>query len=162
MKELERYTKLEPIDRVNKTNEFLNLLSEKEKNPNHPDRLSSKEKCELYGIEVEPVKNLFNAYYMKKTKLNGENNKEVHSSNRTFPVFKKEDLTNWACFYENYNYNNAENLYNNLDKASKAYGLKIAEPEWIGMRNNSSAKYWIDITDDYFGKNKKNYDFAVL
>jgi hypothetical protein len=90
MKELAKYTKLDPIDRIKKTNEFLNLLSDKEREPKHPDRLSSKEKCDLYGIEVKPVKSLFNAYYMKETKLIGGNNKEVHSNDRTFPVLKKK------------------------------------------------------------------------
>jgi len=90
MKELAKYTKLEPIDRINKTNQFLNLLSEKEKDPKNPDRLSSKEKCDLYGIEVKPVKSLFGAYYMEETKLSGGNNKEVYSNDRTFPVLKKK------------------------------------------------------------------------
>jgi len=40
--------------------------------------------------------------------------------------------------------------------------LKIAEPEWIEMRNNSSAKDWTDTADDYFGENKSDYDFAVF
>ena len=71
-------------------------------------------------------------------------------------------MTNWICFYEKYNYNDAENLYNNLDKASKKFGLKIAEPEWIEMRNNSSAEDWTDTADDYFGENKSDYDFAVF
>ena len=90
MKELAKYTKLEPADRVNKTNEFINLLSDKERDPKFPDRLSSKEKCELYGIEVKPVNNLFNAYYMEETKLSGGNNKPVHSNDRTFLVLKKK------------------------------------------------------------------------
>ena len=71
-------------------------------------------------------------------------------------------MTNWICFYEKYNYNDAENLYNNLDKASKKFGLKIAEPEWIEMRNNSSAEDWTDTADDYFGENKSDYDFVVF
>ena len=162
MRELAKYTKLEPIDRVKKTNEFLNLLSDKERDLQHPDRLSSKEKCDLYGIEVKPVDNLFDAYYMKETKLIGGNKQEVYPTDRTFPVLKKKDMTNWICFYEKYNYNDAENLYNNLDKASKKFGLKIAEPEWIEMRNNSSAKDWTDTADDYFGENKSDYDFAVF
>jgi hypothetical protein len=111
MRELEKYTKIDPVKRVNKANEFLNLLSNKERDPNHPDRLSSKEKCDLYGIEVQPVKNLFDDYYMKETKLNGGNNTEVFPINRTFPVFKKKDMTNWVCFYEQNNYNNAEKTF---------------------------------------------------
>jgi aubergine-like protein len=90
MKELAKYTKLEPIDRVKKTNEFLNLLSDKEKDPQHPDRMSSKEKCESYGIEIEPVNKLFEAYYMKETKLIGGNKQEVYPTDRTFSVLKKK------------------------------------------------------------------------
>ena len=30
------------------------------------------------------------------------------------------------------------------------------------MRNNSSAKDWTDTADDYFGKDKSDYDFAVF
>jgi len=91
MRELAKYTKLEPIERVIKTNEFLNLLTDKERDPEHPDRLSSKEKCDSYGIEVKPVDNLFDAYYMKETRLIGGNNKEVYPTDRTFPVLKKRN-----------------------------------------------------------------------
>ena len=132
MKELEKYTKLEPTNRVNKTNEFLYLLSDTE---SYPDRLSSKEKCDLYGIEVKPINNFFNAYYMEETKLCSGNNKSIHLADRTFPVYKKKDMTNWIFFYENNNYNDAENLYANLKKASKAFGLKIAEPKWVEMES---------------------------
>jgi len=89
MRELAKYTKLEPIDRVKKTNEFLNLLSNEERDPEHPDRLSSKEKCDSYGIEVKPVENLFDAYYMEETKLIGGNKQKVYPSNKTFPILKK-------------------------------------------------------------------------
>ena len=71
-------------------------------------------------------------------------------------------MTKWIIFYEQNNYYDAENIYNNLNKASKAFGLKIAEPEWIEIRNNSSAKDWTATADDYFGKNKNDYDFAVF
>ena len=33
MKELSKYTKIEPIDRVKKANEFLNIFSDKERDP---------------------------------------------------------------------------------------------------------------------------------
>jgi len=117
-----KYTKLHPIDIDKKVNEFLNLFSDKERK--NPDRLSAKEKCDLYGIEVKPYNNLFNAYYMKDTKLFGGNNKEVYSKDRTFPILNKKDMTNWVCFYEKNNHFDAENLYKNLNKASKAFGVK--------------------------------------
>ena len=60
MKELAKYTKLEPTERIKKTNEFLNLFFDKEKDPKGKDKLSSKEKCDIYGIEISP------AYALKK------------------------------------------------------------------------------------------------
>ena len=162
MKELAKYTKLEPKDRVEKTNEFIDLLNDPTKNKEHPELLSSKEKSELYGIEVTPVKDLFKAYYMKDTELIGEKGKNVHSNDRTFHVLKKKNMTNWLCFYEKSNYNDAENLYNTLSKASKAFGLKIEEPEWIEMPNKSAARDWTDTADDYFGKGKNEFDFVVF
>ena len=163
MRELANYTKFEPNDRVNKTNEFIKLLVDNTKDKKHPEKLTAKEKSDLYGIEVKPVKNLFNAYYMKDTKLVGGNNKEVRSNDRTFPVSLKKNMTNWLCFYEKNNYDDAENLYNTLSKASKAFGLKIAEPEWIEMPPKSNANDWIDTAEDYFGKGKeREFDFVVF
>ena len=160
MRELAKYTKLEPKERVAKTNEFIKLLNDPSKNK---ENTSAKEKSELYGIEVIPCKELFTAYYMKNTKLEGGGGKEVSSSDRTFKVLKKMDMKKWLCFYEPDNYNDAEVLYNTLDKASKAFGFKIAEPEWIEMQKRSSAKDWTDTADDYFGKGiKREYDFVVF
>ena len=87
----------------------------------------------------------------------------MFSSDRTFKVLKKMDMKKWLCFYEPDNYNDAEVLYNTLDKASKAFGFKIAEPEWIEMQKRSSAKDWTDTADDYFGKGiNREYDFVVF
>ena len=148
MTKLAELTKLEPDERVRKTNEFLKLFSdpekkeekkeeekkdeksEKKKNREKKDEkndwknkeiLSAKEKSELYGIEIKPVDKLFTAYYMKDTNLLGGGNKSIKSNDRTFPVKKAIDMTKWLCFYEKSNYNEAEKLYNNLSKASKAF-----------------------------------------
>ena len=162
MKELATLTKLEPNERIKKTNEFIKLLEDPSKDSNQPEKLSAKEKSDLYGIKVEPLNELFTAYYMKDTKLVGGSNTQVSSRDKTFKVLKKSDLTNWLCFYEENNYNDAENLYNTLSKASKAYGLKIPEPEWVEMKNKSSAKKWIDTADEYFSEDKHDYSFALF
>ena len=161
-KELGKYSKFEPTERVNKTNEILNLLFDKEKDKDNLDKMNFKEKYKLYGIEIEKFNNFFDAYYMKKTKLYGGNNQEINSNDRVFPIFKKKDMTNWACFYEKNDYNDAKNLYDGLIKASNKFGIKIAEPKWIEMESNSSAKDWTDLADDYFGNNKSDYDFAIF
>jgi len=90
MKELSKYTKIEPKDRVNKTNEFLNFISDKERDSKNPNRLSSNEKCDLYGIEVMPINHLFNAYYMEETKLLSGNKQNIHPTDKIFPVLKKK------------------------------------------------------------------------
>ena len=160
MKELAKVTKLEPYDRVNKTNEFLKLLSDTD---HFEGKKSPKEKSESYGIVVKPSSKLFTGYYMDETKLIGGGKKQVKSKDRTFPVLEKVNMQNWLCFYEKNNYNDAEALYNNLDKASGAFNFKIAEPEWIEMENRSSAEDWMATADDYFGKGKKRqFDFVVF
>jgi len=71
-------------------------------------------------------------------------------------------MTKWACFYEKDNNYDSENLYNYLNKGSKAFGLKIAEPEWIEMRNNPSSKDRKYISDGYFGTNKIDFNFQIV
>ena len=63
-------------------------------------------------------------------------------------------MSNWLCFYTNYNYNTAKNLIDCLIKQSKAFYLNITEPELIKIPNKSSVKDWIEIADDYIGKDK--------
>ena len=162
MRELANYTKLNPTERVKKTNEFLDLLVDPSKKENNQNNLSAKEKSELFGIEIKPVDKLFDAYYMKETELIGGSGKKVQSNDRTFPVLDKVDMTSWLCFYENSNYNDAANLYDNLAKAAKAYKLNIEEPEWVEMPNKSSGKDWTATADEYIGKGKKDYTFAVF
>ena len=59
MKQLAKLTKLDPTERVGKMNEFIKLLEDPEKDKDHPERLSAKEKSELYGIKVKPLNELF-------------------------------------------------------------------------------------------------------
>ena len=42
MRELANYTKFEPNDRVEKPNEFLNLLNDPTVDKNHPENISAK------------------------------------------------------------------------------------------------------------------------
>jgi aubergine-like protein len=161
MRELAKYTKLEPKVRVQETNEFIKLLQDDEKA--NEESLSSKEKSEYYGIQISPLNELFDAYYMNETKLVGGNNRSIQPTDKKFPILKKKDMVNWLCFYEKSNYDDAESLYKNLEKASKAYGLKIGEPEWVEMQNKSSPTDWKETADEYFGPGKeREFDFVVF
>jgi len=174
MKNLAKYTKLTPQDRINKTNEFLQLLVEterkkeedEEEKPNskdnkrakikicEDDKLSSKEKSDLYGIEVKALDQAHKAYYMKETILIGAENKPV-KVNKPFNLLSKKDMTNWLCLYRESNYNDADYLYKSLNKASRGYGLDISEPEWVEMGDRAQAHNWIKKVEDYFGEKKK-------
>ena len=161
MRELALYTKLEPNDRVFKTNEFIKLLDDDSTDESHP--ISSKKKKEAYGIEIKPTSSLFDAYYMEETKLLGGNNQKVTAKDRTFPVYDKKDMTSWVCLYEKKNYNDADSFSKAMIKASKAYGLKIKEPEWVEMDNNSKPNNWIQTAEDYFPENEESeYSFVVF
>ena len=157
MKQLADYTKLNPKDRINKTNEFLNLLKETKK---MEGKLSSKEKSELYGIEITALDQLHKAYNMKDTILLANNKKEISSKDKVFDVISKKDMTKWICLYRKSNFNDADNLYKNLNKASHGYKLVISEPEWVEMDDYDNADTWVNTASDYM-KNKE-YSFALF
>ena len=161
MKELAKTTKIDPNTRIYQTNKILDLLVDPSKIDSK--QLSSKEKSDLYGIEVKEPKEYFTGYLMKEPKLIAGNHKIMRAQEKMFPVLNKKDMTNWVCFYEKANYDDAGTLFTCLSKASKAYNLNIAEPEWIEMHDKSSAKDWISTAEDYFRKNESSeFDFAIF
>ena len=172
MKKLANYTKLDPKDRIAKTNEFLKLLVEtqkkeiKDKENKKNDKkekkyeLSPKEKSDLYGIEVSALDQLHRAYNMKETILLAGKNKEISIRDRKFDVISKKDMTKWICLYRKSNFNDADKLYKSLDKASGAYKLTISEPEWVEMDDRDDANIWADTANDYMKGGE--YKFAVF
>ena len=162
MTQLAKYTKLDPTERVLKTNKFIELLVDPTKHKDHPEKLSAKEKSEKYGITVKPLDELFTGYIMKETKLIGGNNKQIKANEKKFKVLEKKDMSNWICFYEESNYDDVYEFYLNLSKASDAYNLKILEPEWVKLKNKSSAKDWIKKADEFLYEGQNDYSFAIF
>ena len=171
MKNLANYTKLDPKFRITKTNEFLKLLVETKNKEIKRDgkvikELSSKEKSELYGIEISALDQLHKAYNMKETELLDGKKKAI--TNKRFDVISKKDMSHWICLYRKSNYNDAEKLYNTLYKASQGYDLSIAEPEWVEMGDNDNEEEWAQTANDYMkkisekDKNVKKYSFALF
>ena len=158
MKQLADYTKLTPKDRINKTNEFLKLLTETKKK--NKDTLSAKEKSDLYGIEVKELDKLHKAYYMKETVLIGGNKKVIKPKDKLFEVYHKKDMTKWLCLYRKSNYNDADSFCHSLIKASHGYGLAVAEPEWVEMDDRAKAADWTKSVEDYMGDG--DYKFVVF
>ena len=173
MKNLANYTKLDPKFRITKTNEFLKLLVETKNKEIKRDgkvikELSSKEKSELYGIEISALDQLHKAYNMKETELLAGKKKAITTKDKIFDVISKKDMSHWICLYRKSNYNDAEKLYNALDDASHGYGLSIAEPEWVEMGDNDNEEEWAQTANDYMkkisekDKNVKKYSFALF
>lgn len=173
MKNLANYTKLDPKFRITKTNEFLKLLVETKNKEIKRDgkvikELSSKEKSELYGIEISALDQLHKAYNMKETELLAGKKKAITAKDKIFDVISKKDMSHWICLYRKSNYNDAEKLYNALDDASHGYGLSIAEPEWVEMGDNDNEEEWAQTANDYMkkisekDKNLKKYSFALF
>ena len=173
MKNLANYTKLDPKFRITKTNEFLKLLVETKNKEIKRDgkvikELSSKEKSELYGIEISALDQLHKAYNMKETELLAGNKKAITAKDKIFDVISKKDMSHWICLYRKSNYNDAEKLYNTLYKASQGYDLSIAEPEWVEMGDNDNEEEWAQTANDYMkkisekDKNVKKYSFALF
>ena len=173
MKNLANYTKLDPKFRITKTNEFLKLLVETKNKEIKRDgkvikELSSKEKSELYGIEISALDQLHKAYNMKETELLAGKKKAITAKDKIFDVISKKDMSHWICLYRKSNYNDAEKLYNTLDDASQGYGLSIAEPKWVEMEDNDNEEEWAHTANDYMkevsekDKNAKKYSFALF
>jgi aubergine-like protein len=155
MSELAKSTKLTPEKRVMKTKKFIELLKDTKKKKD--DQLSPKEKLDLYGITIEPIEEnvkQFKGYYMKSIDLYDANDNKIKGN--TFQVVKKVDLLKkkWYFVYEEdkevkkgkkkitINYDNASKLYESLCSASKAFKIKVEEPEWISVPYNSSYEDW--------------------
>ena len=165
MKKLADYTKLTPQDRIKKTNEFLNLLvddtryTEEEEDENH-ERKSAKEKSEEYGIEIKPLDKLHKAYYMKGTQLVGGNKQLISSKDKTFNVLNKKDMTKWLCLYKSSSYDDAGYLSETLIRASRSYGLAVAEPEWVEMNDKDKVNDWTNEVEEKMEGG--NYKFVVF
>ena len=70
-------------------------------------------------------------------------------------------MKDWLFLYEKHNYNDADNFWNNLQKASKGYGIKISEPEWVEMGDRSNNyEDWTETVNDYMKKYK--YQFVLF
>ena len=157
MKELEKYTKLNSKESKDKANKFINLFYDSDR---YNGKLSPKEKSDLYGLYIKKNQG-FKAYYMKDPTFIGGNNKKINPKN-PFPLLEKIDLMKWLFLYEQDDYILAKQLYNILSFASKGYNLLIQEPIWIQMPQNSKAKDWTDIVDDYFEGEKNKYKFVIF
>lgn len=149
-------TKLFPNERVEKTNEFIKVIKDKDKKEN---KMSPKEILDYYGLKIKPVKEgFFTGYYMKTPGLYDYENKKIEKN--VFPVIKNKNLKKkqWYCVYEKgeKNYKNADKFYNALCDASKGFEITVEEPQWIEVPYNSSGKTWINYVEKYSNNINEN------
>ena len=158
MQKLSKFTKLEPKERIEKTNEFVKLLTNDEKGDDN--KMTSKEKADFYGIEIKPNNERFKAYYIKPTKLVDGKNKEIGEKQNTFPVYQTDNVKKWLCLHYSKNYDDAGNLTDYLQKASKAFGIKISDPDYEEMDDDSKPDHWVKRAESSL--KKKSYDLVVF
>ena len=159
------YTKLNPNEKVESINNFLNLLQDETENK-LLENMSSKKKYNEYGINIIPL-GLIQAYYMKKTEFANEENKKIDASKFSggrdkVSLIKKISPVNWVLFYEKNKDNNEGYIIEKLKAASGKYGLTFNEPTKIVMSCDDNAQQWIDKANEYFGEGKKENDFALF
>ena len=159
------YTKLNPNEKVESINNFLNLLQDETENK-LLENMSSKKKYNEYGINIIPL-GLIQAYYMKKTEFANEGNKKIDASKFSggrdkVSLIKIISPVNWVLFYEKNEDNNEGYIIEKLKAASGKYGLTFNEPTKIEMSRDDNAQQWIDKANEYFGEGKKENDFALF
>jgi aubergine-like protein len=169
MKALAAYTKLTPKERVSKTNEFLYLLNEttqrvitdKKSKAIINKEQSALEKKKIFELNLQPAeKNNFSANYIETPTLTAGKNKQISAEEKKpAPVSQSKDLLNWLCVYHKENFNDANFMLENMQKASKSYEIKVNEPEWLEM-NSLKADDWKVSVEDYI--KSKNYDVVVF
>ena len=151
MKKLSDYTKLTPEERIEKTNEFLDLLVDPTKDKQNKDKLSAKEKSEIYGIKITPLNKLYKGYYMKKSEFIGVKDKPINIKTQFNVLLKQiKEGKKWLCVYRKNNdekinkeiEDTVDNFYETMKSASEGYKIKISEPQRVRMDENSEVEDW--------------------
>ena len=165
MKKVAKYTKLEPDQRVNETNKFIELIHDETENDKSKEKWSSKKKLDYYGIEVEPLKDLFSAYYMYETTLLDGKNKEVDKKSKgKINLIKKVDMINWIIFCDEKDFKDAKFFCDTLIKASYKYNININKKfRYEKINDGKNINNWINKVNKYFGQGvERKNDFALF
>ena len=165
MKKVAKYTKLEPDQRINETNKFIELIHDETENDKSKEKWSSKKKLDYYGIEIEPLKDLFSAYYMYETTLLDGKNKEVDKKSKgKINLIKKVDMINWIIFCDEKDFKDAKFFCDTLIKASYKYNININKKfRYEKINDGKNINNWINKVNKYFGQGvERKNDFALF
>ena len=159
MKKVSECTKMEPTQKVKETNKFIELFQDATEDKS--THWSSKKKSEHYGVQINPLKELFNAYYMNPAQLKDGKNKKVGKDNKgDVNLVKNIPMVNWIFVCNVDDHDDADFLNNSLQQASGKYHIKINnKPKWIKMPRGSKAIDWINAVNKRLSEDK--YDFVL-
>ena len=160
MNNISQLTKMEPDKKVKEINKFIELLKDETEDKNIQEKWSSYKKYEYYGIQVEPPKELFTAYYMKETQILDGKNKNYNAKNVI--MVKNIEMKNWVIFYEEGNLENAKKLIKKLIESSKRYKITISEPKTKKISKGSDANVWITEATKILEQEKGDLNFILF
>ncbi len=155
MQELAQYTKMQPIERIQKTRNFKDLINEKDgkkvlvKDGDKTKEVtlaSPLEEAKNFGMEISDPKD-FKAAFLKLPSLIAANKGiQLNKNNGTFQFRQTAEtimnLREWICIYNKEDYNSAGKLFQLMSQSSKAFNIDVKEPTWCET-NSFQAKDWI-------------------
>ena len=121
--------------------------------------LQRADKFKEWQIEVDNNFAKINAKALRKAKVldpNGNERQWFEYEGKKFqhtePIQLKKN--SWAIVYGQREYNNANDLFTNLQKAAGIFGVTVEEPQWVEVPDSRSAKSYCDaIKSDIDPKN---------
>nr|AEX87970.1 Otiwi8 [Sterkiella histriomuscorum] len=141
MKDLQDYKLSNPEQRYNRINTLI-------------ERFQHSEVLDGWGLKIEPnfaqvrAKQLPDANIVDKQKgtlnwSNYENRGVLHAQ----PIELKKET--WALVYANRDYDSANNLVEMMTKASRGFGIRVEQPQYVEIQRNDNKQQYIDaITAD--------------
>ena len=169
-KELSKLTKLCPKERVEKINNFLNLLNcterkkriieenGKEKEISLP---SSKELLNKYGLQIDLPNEKLEGIYIKTPEFLFEGTNTIKNLKNLTRIRHSIPMNSYLLIYPKKYTNMAYTITENLQKAGRKLNINICIPndeDCIEMDDNQNAETWISAAENYY----RDYDFVLF
>ena len=169
-KELSKLTKLCPKERVEKINNFLNLLNcterkkriieenGKEKEISLP---SSKELLNKYGLQIDLPNEKLEGIYIKTPEFLFEGTNTIKNLKNLTRIRHSIPMNSYLLIYPKKYTNMAYTITENLQKAGRRLNINICIPndeDCIEMDDNQNAETWISAAENYY----RDYDFVLF
>ena len=169
-KELSKLTKLHPEERVEKINNFLNLLNctEKKKRIIEENGIekeislpSSKELLNKYGLQIDLPNEKLEGIYIKTPEFLFEGTNTIKNLKNLTRIRHSIPMNSYLLIYPKKYTNMAYTITENLQKAGRKLNINICIPndeDCIEMDDNQNAETWISAAENYY----RDYDFVLF